>query len=440
MKRVIVPYQVSLGNIKHSSELQWLACGPNVQASCFTTYNVNGFKFRTLSREEGLKTQNSGVHVTSDTRSYASKRDSNVAVGGVSYYEKLMDIIELNYSGQFTVILFRWARLVYYVDDEVDKEWSVIVHVKPRDLFDMGDIYEYCEVELSPQQSQASKRKVGKTIEFWDVKTIESDGTIKQLDLSVKEAIKPPNGRKIVLRFNDRLQPVENEAGILSGVLGILGSDYTKFPICEKDWRKVRSRDKNYNECVKELFHFEEDSGGIIKRTILKILGRAWKDTRNHLYHHFYKLELTLEQNIKGRPLGITVDHWRWYLDYRNSEETKEKCRKKAVNQSKQLYTHTGGSKSLSRLEEEESKRQGRPVSRGELFVLTHKRSNGSYLHDAPRAIGERIAEIEQHDESSRLLSQNDSLAQALGKEQSGRVRGMGIRPTTSQVFDTNSH
>ncbi|KAL4287480.1 hypothetical protein AHAS_Ahas19G0190400 [Arachis hypogaea] len=63
----------------------------------------------------------------------------------------------------------------------------------------------------------------------------QSDGTIKQLHLSVKDAMKPPNGRKIVLRFNERLQPVGNEAGILSGVLGLLGSEYTKFSICEKD-------------------------------------------------------------------------------------------------------------------------------------------------------------------------------------------------------------
>ncbi|KAL4329843.1 hypothetical protein AHAS_Ahas13G0340600 [Arachis hypogaea] len=135
--------------------------------------------------------------------------------------------------------------------------------------------------------------------------------------------MKPPNGRKIVLRFNDRLQSVGNEAGILSGVVGMLGSDYTKFPICEKDWRKVRSRDKIYNKCVKELFHFEEDSGGIIKRTILKMLGRTWKDMRNHLYHYFYDEELTLEENIRGHPPRITADHWRWFLDYRNSEETK---------------------------------------------------------------------------------------------------------------------
>ncbi|RYR39640.1 hypothetical protein Ahy_A09g045207 [Arachis hypogaea] len=63
--------------------------------------------------------------------------------------------------------------------------------------------------------------------------------------------MKPSNGRKIVLKFNERLQPVGNEVGILSGILGLLGSDYTKFSICRKDWKKVRSKNKIYNECVK---------------------------------------------------------------------------------------------------------------------------------------------------------------------------------------------
>ncbi|RYR62921.1 hypothetical protein Ahy_A04g020677 [Arachis hypogaea] len=200
----------------------------------------------------------------------------------------------------------------------------------------------------------------------------------------MKEAMKPANSRKIVHRFNKRLQPIGNEVGIRSDVLGLLGSNYTKFPICEKDWRK-------------EMFYFEEDSGGIIKRTVLKMLGRAWNKTRN-------------------RP------------------PTENYC------ESEMLYTHTSGSKSLARLGEEEPERQGNPVGRRELFVLTHKRLNGSYLHDAAKVIGERIAEIEQHDESSRLLSQNDSLAQALGEEHPGRVHGMGIGLTFSQVFGTNSH
>ncbi|QHN83542.1 uncharacterized protein DS421_20g705650 [Arachis hypogaea] len=217
--------------------------------------------------------------------------------------------------------------------------------------------------------------------------------------------------------------------------MGLLGSDYTKFPICERDWRKVRTRDKVYNEIVKEIFHFEEDSRGIIKGIIFKMLGRAWKETRNRLYHHCYDPELSLAANIENRPDGIIADHWRRFLDYRNSEETQEKCKKNAENRSKQLYTHTGGSKILARLGEEESERQGRIVSRGELYLLTHKRTNGSYIHDVARAIGERIEAIEQGDESSGLLSQNDSLAQALGKEHPGRVRGMVLGPTSSQVF-----
>ena len=102
--------------------------------------------------------------------------------GGVPYYGKLIDIIEISYSGLFTVHLFKckWANttnprgmkkddlgftsinftrpihtgdheddepyikaseahMVFYVDDEKEKGWSIPVHVKPRDLYDMGE-------------------------------------------------------------------------------------------------------------------------------------------------------------------------------------------------------------------------------------------------------------------------------------------------------------
>nr|XP_025678906.1 uncharacterized protein LOC112778841 [Arachis hypogaea] len=48
-------------------------------------------------------------------------------------------------------ILASEAHLIYYVDDEVDKEWSVVVHVKPRDLYDMGEENEETEISFSPQ-------------------------------------------------------------------------------------------------------------------------------------------------------------------------------------------------------------------------------------------------------------------------------------------------
>ena len=38
------------------------------------------------------------------------------------------------------------TQMVYYIEDKVDKGWSVVVNLKPRDLYDMGDdIDEVCE-------------------------------------------------------------------------------------------------------------------------------------------------------------------------------------------------------------------------------------------------------------------------------------------------------
>ena len=135
-----------------------------------------------MARDKGLKTQNSGVFGTFGTRSYSSSSDSQMRYGGVPYYGKLVDIIELNYDGLFTVPLFKceWAnttnprgmkkdmlgftsinfgrlihmgeqqddepyikaseaQMVYYVEDEKEKGWSIPIHVKPRDLYDMGE-------------------------------------------------------------------------------------------------------------------------------------------------------------------------------------------------------------------------------------------------------------------------------------------------------------
>lgn len=44
------------------------------------------------------------------------------------------------------------ANMVYYVDDETDEEWSVAIHLQPRDVFDMGVVDEEETYEESYQQ------------------------------------------------------------------------------------------------------------------------------------------------------------------------------------------------------------------------------------------------------------------------------------------------
>ena len=72
-------------------DLKFLACGPFPQVKRFTFYNINGFIFHTINREEGLKTQNNGVFPMVE----------------VGYYGRLVDIIELNYHGWLSIFLFK---------------------------------------------------------------------------------------------------------------------------------------------------------------------------------------------------------------------------------------------------------------------------------------------------------------------------------------------
>ncbi|XP_070008552.1 uncharacterized protein [Nicotiana sylvestris] len=73
-KRIMNPDTIDTMSI----DLKFLARGPSVVARRFTAYNINGSKFRTLAREEGLRTQNSGVFLTSKTSCVASSIDGNL--------------------------------------------------------------------------------------------------------------------------------------------------------------------------------------------------------------------------------------------------------------------------------------------------------------------------------------------------------------------------
>jgi hypothetical protein len=163
-----------------TEDLKWLARGPLRSVKRYSGYLVKGYRFHTQNREKSLRTQNSGVVVTVEGESYASSRDRRPVHGVINYYGKLNDIIELNYSGQIRVVLFKcdWVDInrgckidngvtlvnfsykaytgtsladdpyvlasqvdkVYYVMDPKHKNWEVVRHVKVRDAFDMGGV------------------------------------------------------------------------------------------------------------------------------------------------------------------------------------------------------------------------------------------------------------------------------------------------------------
>ncbi|XP_016199229.1 uncharacterized protein LOC107640195 [Arachis ipaensis] len=280
-------------------------------------------------------------------------------------------------------------------DEDYDSEADEI------ESFDdhLDNIFAAHEVE---RQGNANSKK--KDTDYWVVDVIEN-GVISSMELTVKEVLALPPGKKIVLHHNRELQQVGQAVGLLSGFLGTLGSDFQQLPICAKSWKTMSKASKEHAyDQIKRVFHYEDDKRGWIKREILQRIGSCWRNSRNHLFHKVYDEELTFEQNIKRKPVGIEANHWKKFLQYRLDEDTKEQ-------------------------------RQGRPIGRGKGWTMSHKKKNGKYMNEEARLVGEAIELIESQDPSSKEFSQNDSLAQVLGKEYPGRVHGLGIGTCLSRCF-----
>ncbi|XP_016452815.2 uncharacterized protein LOC107777332 [Nicotiana tabacum] len=100
-----------------SDLIKHLSIGPNSIAKRYYGYLINGYRFHTRQRDAKRKTQNSGVTLDALTTSFASSKDKNLVDENLTYYGRIIDIVELDYYGHFKVLLFKcdW----YEVEEDI---------------------------------------------------------------------------------------------------------------------------------------------------------------------------------------------------------------------------------------------------------------------------------------------------------------------------------
>lgn len=168
-------------------ELLNLAKGPQRAAKKFNGYVVNGFRFHTKQRDAKCTTQNSGVILIALTTSFASSKDQNPTVGEVTYYGAIEEIIEVDYWGDFSVVLFKccWyqkdkdgygltrvnfnkvyhkndpyvlatqVQQVFYIQDCMETNLHFVVKKLPKEYNDIGEGAEVLEDVYGPTMHDA---------------------------------------------------------------------------------------------------------------------------------------------------------------------------------------------------------------------------------------------------------------------------------------------
>lgn len=195
------------------------------------------------------------------------------------------------------------------------------------------------------------------------------------------------------------------------------------------------SKDWVWTNVIKAKLWWDPTVDDAAKVYIMKDIGNKWKEYRKTLFDKFYSEVRSREENIKNPPFSIPENEWAAFIDYRLDPKTKVMCEKNAENRAKLTINHTGGSKKLKRKMSELMAETGQIVSRGTLYIHTHKRKDGTYINEEAQIVCEKIFEIESQGTAPVVISPNDSLGQVFGKEHPGRVRGVGFGVCPSQVF-----
>ncbi|KAH1246387.1 hypothetical protein GmHk_06G016481 [Glycine max] len=126
---------------------------------------------------------------------------------------------------------------------------------------------------------------------------------------------------------------------------------------------------------------------------------------RQNLWNEFNDPTKTRDEIIKNVPIDIDKDQWARFVHYRHKPST--------------LLLETG-----------------KLPSRGQLYIETHKRKDGSFVNEAAKTIAEQIeVRLTQSIVDESEVSPLDVVGRVLGLEHSGRVRCMGLGVVPSSTF-----
>ncbi|RHN79685.1 putative transposase, Ptta/En/Spm, plant [Medicago truncatula] len=76
------------------------------------------------------------------------------------------------------------------------------------------------------------------------------------------------------------------------------------------------------------------------------------------------------------------------FVEYRLKPETMEMCKRNKEARKKQIFNHTCSAMTFARKRHILILEAGKPVGRGPMWDMTHKRADGKYVNEEAQKIG----------------------------------------------------
>ncbi|XP_052118587.1 uncharacterized protein LOC107489092 [Arachis duranensis] len=226
-----------------------------------------------------------------------------------------------------------------------------------------------------------------------------------RLHLLVKDEHNLLEGLHIVVNFDRQHAAIGEAAGLLVGVCGQLVTDCVVFPISFDKWSDIPESffENQCNIFFQARFCFKV-CDSLAKRFLLQSLGKKWRKHRILLWNDFYDPRLSKTETINNTPEDIALDQWALFVEYRLKPET-------------------------------QTEETGKEVNRVQMWDITHKKIDGSYVNEKAKEIAEKIEAYNSQQAVESIVNSPFDL----GKEHPGRVRGLGMGVVPTVSFKNNT-
>ncbi|KAL8257463.1 hypothetical protein R6Q59_029504 [Mikania micrantha] len=243
------------------------------------------------------------------------------------------------------------------------------------------------------------------------------------------EIWKMVSNERILVMFHKFGKPVGDEGKELVQYIGTLVRMPEHVSIEHSDWRKVPMQQKeDMYSLVKSKFSFHQGETSQIKKWIMHSMGKTWRTWKGVLKSRGYDPSLTIDEIVAQQ---INND------DRVNPIQFKElnTCAKKRSSRSKMKEPHVTGKKSLARLAHEVAmKNDGVYPTRGEMYIKTRTRKDGSVVDDEAASVVASLKAIASDSTSTpgdRDDFTRDDYSKVKGPEKRGYVQLVERMPAT---------
>ncbi|KAL2925335.1 Ribonuclease Z [Bienertia sinuspersici] len=217
-----------------------------------------------------------------------------------------------------------------------------------------------------------------------------------------------PPGHQIMIDVNKEIQPIGEEARVLGCFCGTIARNGKLCSLTYTRWDHLKKGGNKNNEAmilkeVKARFLYPDS----LEKWILKSIGLRWKDYKCYLKGRYYDDDIDINIVQDRGPSDVEKDQWISLVSFRRSEEEKKRSKrgKESLINAKVKPISVTGTKSHARVREE--------------------------LNQIKSVVAE------QGDKEMNL--DDDPVSKVLGKDQYGRVRGLGLGAKPSNVAKTSA-